>query len=177
MLASVAAIDWLVRSRRLSPFGRVARFFRSYVDPLLAPIERRVVRAGGLPTSAPWWALAFVVLGGILLLEGLGYARGMTAELLSAGMSGPSSITRVLLRWTFLLLEVALMVRVIASWLAISRYSRWVRWSFALTEWMLRPIRRVVPTVSMVDFSPLIAWFLLSWVLQPFVLALVSVTP
>lgn len=172
VLAVVLAIDWLVRTRRLNPFGPIARFFRTTVDPFLAPIERRVVRAGGLPSQAPWWALGVVVIGGILLIELLTYVRGMAGELV--GASGPVGIARVLISWTFLLLEAALIVRVIASWLNLSRYSGWVRWSFYLTEWMLRPIRRVVPTIAMFDLSPLIAWLLLSWILQPFVLSLLT---
>jgi len=173
-LAAVASVDWLVRTRRLNPFGPIARFFRSAVDPLLLPIERRVVRAGGLPSSAPWWALAVVVVGGIVLIEVLGYIRGMVGELVGASTLGTFGIARVLVRWTFLLLEIALIVRVIASWINLSRYSGWVRWAFGLTEWMLRPIRRLVPPVAMFDLSPLIAWILLSYILEPFVLSLLA---
>ena len=171
-LGLVLGVDWLVRTRRLSPFSGIARFFRSAVDPLLVPIERRIVRAGGLPSSAPWWAFALVVVGGIVLIEVLGYVRAMAAEFAGATAVGPPGIALLLVRWTFLLLEIALIVRVVASWLALSRYSRWVRWSFGLTEWMLRPIRRIVPAVAMFDLSPLIAWVLLSYILEPFVLSL-----
>jgi YggT family protein len=136
------------------------------------PIERRVVRAGGLPSSAPWWALAVVVVGGIVVIEVLGYIRGMAAEFVGATTLGLSGIAIILARWTFLLLEIALIVRVIASWVNLSRYSGWVRWAFGLTEWMLRPIRRIIPTVAMFDLSPLIAWVLLSYVVEPFVLSL-----
>ena len=44
----IAALDWGVRTRRINPFGPVGRFCRRVVDPLMAPIERRVVRHGGL---------------------------------------------------------------------------------------------------------------------------------
>ena len=65
----IFTIDWLVRTRRLSPFGAVARFFRRVVDPLIVPIEHRVVRAGGLPSSAPWWALIAIVIGGLVVRD------------------------------------------------------------------------------------------------------------
>jgi len=168
----VLAVDWLVRTRRLNPFGPIARFFRGTVDPILVPIERRVVRAGGLPSSAPWWALAVVVIGGIVLLEVLTYIRGMAGEL--AGALGVYGVARVLIRWTFLLLEIALIVRVVASWINLSRYSGWVRWAFGLTEWMIRPIRRFIPPVAMFDLSPLIAWVLLAYILEPLVERLLS---
>src|SRR4051812_1178746 len=38
VVAIVCAIDWAVRTRRINPFSRVARFFRGSIDPLLAPI-------------------------------------------------------------------------------------------------------------------------------------------
>src|ERR1700756_4611572 len=70
-MALISAIDWAVRTRRISPFSGVARFFRGNVDPMLAPIERMVVRAGGLPSSAAWWGLVAYVILGILLLSTL----------------------------------------------------------------------------------------------------------
>src|SRR5262249_52088398 len=69
VVAAVCAFDWPVRPRRINPFNRVARFFRGRIEPLMAPVERVIVRAGGLPSSAPWWALAAVVVGGILLIS------------------------------------------------------------------------------------------------------------
>src|SRR5512142_1715839 len=63
------ALDWMVRTRRLNPFGGVAGFLRSTIRPFIAPVEARVVRAGGNPQSAPWWTLVFVVIGGIILLS------------------------------------------------------------------------------------------------------------
>jgi hypothetical protein len=47
LLTIVCAVDWAMRTRRLSPFGPIARFFRSNVDPMIASVERRLVRAGG----------------------------------------------------------------------------------------------------------------------------------
>ena len=47
----IAVLDWAVRTRRVNPFSVVARFCRRVIDPMLAPIESRVVRAGGIPTQ------------------------------------------------------------------------------------------------------------------------------
>lgn len=170
-LALVCGIDWLARTRRINPFGPIARFFRSTVDPMFVPIERRVVRAGGTPASAPWWALALVVAGGIVVLALLDYARGMLLELTAASAGAPGGMVRLLVQWTFLLLRFALIVRIVSSWISLSAYSRWVRWSYALTEWMLRPLRRIIPPLGMFDLSPIVAWFALS-LLEWFVLSL-----
>ena len=75
VFGAICVLDWAVRTRKISPFNALARFCRSTIDPFIAPIERRVVRAGGAPASAPLWALAAVVVGGILLLTLLDFIR------------------------------------------------------------------------------------------------------
>src|SRR3954451_20860222 len=75
VVAAVCLFDWAVRTRRINPFNRVARFFRGSIEPLMAPVERTIVRAGGSPASAPLWSVvAFAVLGILLtnLLDFLG---------------------------------------------------------------------------------------------------------
>ncbi|HEU4993315.1 MAG TPA: YggT family protein [Gemmatimonadaceae bacterium] len=161
VVAVVALLDWAVRTRRLNPFGAIGRFCRRFVDPLMAPVERRIVRAGGLPASAPWWTLVFVVVGGILLVTALQFLAGFIANLIW-GLGSPRRLGVLLLSWTFSLIRIALIVRVVSSWFQISPFSRWIRWSFVLTEWMLAPLRRIVPTLGPIDITPLIAFFLLS---------------
>jgi YggT family protein len=171
-LAALCAADWMVRTRRLSPFGPVARFMRNSVDPLLKPLERRVVRAGGLPSSAPWWALGTVVLAGIVLLALLGFLRTQVAFVYYSLTGGPGGIVRLLIMWAFALIQLALIVRVLLSWFPMRPGAWYWRWSYALTEPILKPLRRIIPLMGMVDITPIIAWFLLG-LLQGFVIRLV----
>ena len=46
VFGAICLLDWAVRTRKISPFNAIARFCRSTIDPLIAPIERKVVRAG-----------------------------------------------------------------------------------------------------------------------------------
>lgn len=172
VLAALCAVDWMVRTRRLSPFSPIARFMRGSVDPLLKPVERRVVRAGGLPSSAPWWALGGVVLGGILLLWLLEFVRAQVAFLYVSFTSGPAGIVRLVIAWAFTVLQLALIVRVLLSWIAMRPGAWYWRWSYALTEPILKPLRRVIPLVGMMDITPIVAWFLLA-LLQGFVTRLI----
>jgi YggT family protein len=164
VLAVVSGVDWLVRTRKLDPFGRVARFMRANVQPLIAPVERRVVRAGGLPSSAPWWALVFVVIAGIVLISLLEFLRSQLSSAFFAIGSGPAAVYRLIIAWTFELLQVALVVRVVLSWVHVRPESWIVRWSWRLTEWFLRPLRRLIPPLGTIDITPLIAWLLLGLV-------------
>jgi YggT family protein len=160
--AVAAALDWAVRTRRIPPFSPLARWVRGSITPLMAPVERRIVRAGGLPTAAPWWALAAVVIGGIVILSLLGFVRGQLAMALYLGQQGPSGLLRLALSATFGFLNVALLWRVISTWFGMSPYNRWVRWAYAATEWFLGPIRSILPPLGMVDLSPLVAYFVLN---------------
>src|SRR2546426_883957 len=97
----VALASWLVRTRRVSPFGALGRALRTASDPLIRPVETRLVRAGGNPVHAGW-----------------------------------------------------------------------VRPAYALTDWLVEPIRRVLPPAGGLDWSPLAAWLVL-WVLKRVLLTVI----
>ena len=162
VFGAICVLDWAVRTRKISPFNPVARFCRTTIDPFIAPMERRVIRAGGAPASAPLWALAAVVVGGILLLTLLDVVRMEVISSIVATQEGAAGIFHLLVSWTFTILRFALIVRVISSWLPMSPYSPWIRWSYALSEPILAPLRRVVPNFGGLDITPILAYFLLS---------------
>ncbi|HXT16063.1 MAG TPA: YggT family protein [Gemmatimonadaceae bacterium] len=159
-IAVICAVDWAVRTRRISPFNKISRFFRTTIDPLLAPIERVIVRAGGLPSAAAWWALVLFVVLGILLLALLDFIHSILVQAVFM-VQQPSTAPPILVHWVFSILIIALLVRVISTWLPISPYSRWIRWSYVLTDWMVRPMSRVIPRIGMFDITPIVLWFLL----------------
>jgi YggT family protein len=163
MFAVFCVIDWLVRTRRVNLFGPLARFSRSRIDPILEPIERNVVRAGGKPASAPLWALAAVVVGGILLISLLDFMRAEILGLAFAVQQGPRGIFILLVAWTFDFLRIALLVRVVSSWLPISPYSKWIRWSYAISEPILKPLRQIIPAMGAIDITPIIAYFIIGF--------------
>ena len=69
LAAVVALAGWLVRTRRVSPFGGFGRTLRSVTDPVLRPVETRLVRLGGNPVHAGWWLVVLVAVAGVLLLS------------------------------------------------------------------------------------------------------------
>ena len=164
LFAVFCLVDWLVRTRRVNLFGPLARFSRSRIDPILEPIERKVLRAGGNPQSAPLWALVAAVIGGILLISVLDFIRAETVGVAFAVRSGPAGIFRLLVAWTFDLLQIAILVRVVSSWLPVSPYSPWIRWSYVLSEPILKPLRQVIPSMGPIDITPIIAYFLIGFI-------------
>lgn len=161
LLGVVCVIDWAVRTRRISPFNSVARFFRSTVEPFIIPVERRVVRAGGLPSSAPLWALVTIVIGGLLLITFLEFLRNQLLTIAAQASDGTLQPFHLVVQGIFSLARIAIIVSVVASWLPISQFSRWVRWSYRISEPILRPLRQFVPPLGGLDITPLIAYFLI----------------
>lgn len=161
VLAVVATMDWMVRTRRINPFSRLARVFRTSVDPLLMPIERMVVRAGGMPQNAPWWALMAVAISGIIVIGFVGFARDQVATMIASASGGPRGFYRLAVTWGISLIQIAIIVRVVGSWIHFRPGAWYSRWSYRLSEPILRPIRNIVPLFGMVDVSPIVAWLLL----------------
>lgn len=159
-LAAVAAMA--VQKRTLSPFGRAARTIRDLTDPLLKPFERRILRSGGNPQNAPWWLLGAAIGFGILLLTVVDWVVAQVAIASQAAGAGGRSLAVLLAEWTFNVVMLALLVRVVGSWIGVGRYNRWMRPFIILTEWMLAPLRRVLPPFGQFDVSPIVAWLLLS---------------
>ncbi len=67
----------------------------------------------------------------------------------------------------FTILPLLILARVILSWLPQYRYSQFGEIIFSLTEPILGPIRSRLPQAGMMDFSPMVAIFVmiaLQWI-------------
>jgi YggT family protein len=162
--AAAALAAMAVQTRRINPFGRPARLIRRLTDPLLRPIERRLVRSGMNPQHAPWWLVGITIFAGILLLTLVEWTAIQVLVVRSAIRHGGRSVLYIALDWTLGLLALALVVRVVASWIGLSRDHRWMRPVVLATEWFIAPLRRILPPFAMLDLSPLFAWFLIQLV-------------
>lgn len=144
---------------KINAFGWWARFVRRWSDPVLRPLERRLARSGGNPGDAPYWLVGVTLVGGLVLISLLNWLIGFVATMLESAGSGV--LPEMLLQTAFEILKLAIMVRVVLSWLSISAQSRFLRVVRILTDWIIEPIHSIVPPIGMFDFSPLIAYFIL----------------
>jgi YggT family protein len=158
-----ATLAWGVRSRRISPFSGFGRFARRVTDPLLTPVDRMILRAGGSATLTPLWGFIFVLVIGALAVVLVTAARDAAFQLERAIGAGLMGMVWLAVSWAFGVLWLALLVRVLTSWLGGTE-SRLGRLSGSLTEWMLAPLRQVIPPMGGFDLSPLVAFFLLGLV-------------
>src|SRR2546426_10078011 len=92
LAALVALAGWLVRTRRVSPFGGVGRTLRSVTDPVLRPVETRLVRLGGNPVHAGWWLVVLVAVAGVLLLSLIDWLGRPARRVFAAAARRPAGL-------------------------------------------------------------------------------------
>ncbi|MEE8250831.1 MAG: YggT family protein [Gemmatimonadales bacterium] len=161
----VAVGSWLVRSKRINPFGSTAKMIRSLADPVLSPLERLILRRGGNPQNAEWWLLGITAVGGIVVISLTGWIGRQLALVAAAGSSGPRGLLRLSIYYAGQIVLISLVVRVIGSWFGVGRFSKWMRPFYLLTDWIVQPLRRIIPPIGRIDITPIVAWFALQIVL------------
>ena len=166
LLAVVAALvagltHWGVRRRLLPPFGWWPRFVRAWSDPVMRPIERRLLASGGNPQDAPLWLIGVALAFGLLAIAATRWVLGTIVLLQSMQNAGADAWLRLGVAAVTSVLSLALIVRVIGSWLGVGRYNRWMRPMYYLTDWLVEPIRRRLPGLGGLDLSPLLAYLLI----------------
>lgn len=169
----IAVTHWAVREGRLQAFGPWPRFVRRWSDPLLEPLERWLVRRGRNPQEATLWLVGIVVLAGIVLLSLTRWIVGFIYRAAALRHATPIAIVAFVLESAFNLMIVALLVRVIGSWLGAGRYNPITRWTYFVTDWLVEPIRRRLPPIGPFDISPIVAYLavlILRWVVLGIVL-------
>jgi YggT family protein len=167
---ALAVAAWALRTRRLNPFSALGRTVRRVTDPIIEPLERWLVRRGGNPPAAPWWLVGIALVGGIVVITLFEWAASQLGRVAAAGRGGPRGVLRLLVEFAGKIVLLAIVVRVIGSWLGAFRYSRWMRPVYALTDWIIEPLRRIIPPLGPFDISPIVAWFglqlVLSWLMR-----------
>ena len=154
----VALTHWLVRRGTLSRFSAWARFVRGASGPAVKAVEGQLLRRGGNPQDAPYWLLGVAVVGGLVLISVVEWILEYAASVTWAVHNGPRGILAFLVLSACDLLALAIFVRVIGSWFGIGRYTPWMRPFYIVTDWLIEPIRRRLPPMGMIDFSPMVAW-------------------
>ena len=153
----VATGSWLVRTRRVSPFSPFGRSLRSITDAIVRPVEKRLVRLGGNPVNAGWWLVVVVAAGGVIFISLLGWGLNTFGYVAGAAAAGPRATLGLVVDLAYNVLFYSIIIRIIGSWIGFFRYNRWMRPFYALTDWLIEPLRKVIPPVGMFDLSPIVA--------------------
>jgi YggT family protein len=129
--------------------------------PVVRPLERRLMRAGANPVDAPLWLLGAVAVAGLLATGTIRWLAGAGTMLYAMRGAGAQAWILFAVNAALSLLMLAILIRVIGSWLGAGRYNKLMRPVYLLTDWLIEPIARRLPPLGRIDLSPLIAYVLL----------------
>ena len=128
-----------------NPFSQ---FLVTITSPVLKPLRRYIPPMGKLDTSS--LALAFALkLIGVILISAL---MGLNLNIFTMIIAALAGLVRTLI-WIFMF---AVIIQAILSWVGNSYNNPVTPILNALTDPLLRPVRRHVPLISGIDLSPLV---------------------
>ena len=164
LVASTAAVwltHWAVRKRRLGPFNPWSKTVRHLSDPLLRPIERQLVRRGANPQEATVWLLGLSVVAGLVVISLVRWLFGLVYAAVLLSQSPPRVWAQMAASGAIGLVMAAIFVRYLVTWFGVPPTAPWLRPFRWLTDWIIVPIRRILPPFGIVDASPIAAYFVL----------------
>lgn len=158
--ASVLLLRVWMQWARVATRNPLSVFVQSLTNFAVIPARRFIPGLWGLDLAslALAWLVLLIEMLLIVLIRGALPSSGVAGGIIMLGA------LLMLLRLAIYLAIGAIFVQVILSWVnPASPLSPVVN---ALTQPLLRPIQRIVPTIGMVDLSPLIALLLLQLLLM-----------
>jgi len=158
----------------VNPFTWHARNVRRATDPVITPVRRMLMAFRLDPGVAPFILIVLMIVVGYLIVQIAGTVLNTMAGIIYAvtqrRLGAPVGIAGYLLFGLLGLYTLAIFVRIVLGWFGTSYANRLMRFLIRLTEPLLAPLRRSLPTVGMFDISPIVA-FLIVWICQAAVAA------
>ncbi|MBU0656952.1 MAG: YggT family protein [Gammaproteobacteria bacterium] len=150
-------IRFLLASSRANFYNPLSQFLVKITNPVLVPMRRFIPAIGKLDTAAVVLALGLMVIKVFLLVS----MQGSGVDLVTVAVFSVIELLRTVIH----IYIFALIIQAVLSWVGNSYGNPLADILHSLTDPLLRPIRNVVPTIGMVDLSPMVAILLLYIVL------------
>ena len=130
-------------------YNPVSQFLVRITNPLLKPMRKVIPSIGKYDTSALLLMLLLQVasLGLVFLL------RGISVSVVTLLFAAVGKLVLLVIN-VFLF---AIIIQVILSWVSPGNYNPVTALLYSITSPVMRPIQRIVPPVSGIDLSPLVA--------------------
>lgn len=155
-------LRFMMQAMRVSFAGQIGDFVVKLTNWAVKPLRRVIPGAGGYDWASLLAALAGQLVLTVLLVGLAGPA--LTADPGSIAVMALWFAVRALLRLAVYILIGALILQAVLSW--INPYSPLAAPAYQLTRPILDPLRRVIPSISGIDLSPLVAILLLQALLM-----------
>ncbi|PKO37140.1 MAG: YggT family protein [Betaproteobacteria bacterium HGW-Betaproteobacteria-6] len=160
--ATLFLLRFMMQAMRVSFSGQIGDFVIKLTNWAVKPLRRIIPGAGGFDWASLVAALATQLLFTGLMV-GISFSIGQV-DIVSAAPTILLMALRSLLRLAVYIMIGALILQAVLSW--VNPYSPLSAPAYQLTRPLLDPIRRIIPTISGIDLSPLVAILLLQAVLM-----------
>lgn len=155
---SIVLFRFLLQLVHADLYNPISQFVVKVTNPLLRPLQKVIPRIKNIDVSP--------ILVALLL-----QAVAITLELVIKGFNINPSIGSLggLFIWSFgaltdtllVIFLFAIVIQVVASWLQPGQYNSTTAILAQITEPLVNPVRRIIPTAGVIDFSPMIVMFVL----------------
>jgi YggT family protein len=145
----VLMLRFLLAWVRADFYNPVSQFLVKVTNPLLLPLRRIVPPLGGIDMASVLLILAVQMLGIALIL----FLRGGGVGLQTLIFVSLAEVVDL----AFKVFIYGIVIQAILSWVNPGAYNPAVNLLHSLTEPVLRPVRRLLPPISGLDLSPLLA--------------------
>lgn len=155
-------LRFMMQALRVSFAGQIGDFVVKLTNWAVKPLRRIIPGVGGFD-----WASLLAALAVQLLFTGIVVgAATRFGEVDAAGVAPMIIIMalRALLRLAVYIMIGALILQAVLSW--VNPYSPLSAPAYQLTRPILDPLRRIIPSISGIDLSPLVAILLLQALLM-----------
>ena len=153
----------------VNPFSWLAVTLRRSTEPVLRPVRAMLLGFRLDPKVAPFIVVIMIIVAGYLLIQVAGSVLNTIAGIIfavsSRQLGAPIAIVGYVLFGLLGLYTLAIFIRIIFSFVAVSYGNPLMRLLHRITEPLLGPLRRMVPALGMFDVSPIVA-FIILWLCQ-----------
>lgn len=150
VLGGLLLLRFWMQAVRVRPPHAIGQFIYQLTDWLVKPLRRVLPGMGGYDWASMAGAFLICLLS-VAIELGLRYAFAVDALVVL-------SLLRVV-RWALYGLMGLIIIEVIFSW--VNPHAPLAPFVGALTDPLMRPLRRIIPLVGSIDLSPLVAFLLL----------------
>lgn len=162
-------LRFLLAAVRADFYNPVSQFLVKVTNPVLLPLRRVLPSVGKIDTSA----LVLMLLLQLISFTLIALLRGGQISFLLLFILSLAELISLFLN----VLLFSILIQVVISWINPGTYNPAVSLLYSITEPVLRPCRRLIPPISGLDLSPLVALIaiqLIKMLLLPPIYALAS---
>ncbi len=142
-------LRFLLAWARADFYNPLSQFLVRITNPVLRPLRRVIPPVGGVDTASIILMLLLQLLSTALILALRGASAGLPELLLWS--------LKELVALLFNVFIFSILIQAILSWVNPMGHNPVASLLHSLNEPVLRPIRRVIPPISGMDLSPLVA--------------------